>query len=84
MQAEFAMNTFQGGPDRLLTRDDTAEALAAAGYPVKSRTLATMASRGGGPKYRHFGVRPLYRWGDALAWAEDRLTRSKGVKSQEI
>jgi len=61
--------------DTLLTRDMAAAALTEAGYPVKAKTLATKATRGGGPPYRLFGVRPLYRWADALAWAEQRLSR---------
>jgi hypothetical protein len=64
-------------PDRsdvLLTRRDAAAALTAAGYPVARATLATRASRGGGPPFRRFGRVPLYRWGDLLAWAESRLS----------
>jgi hypothetical protein len=61
-------------PDALLTRDQTAAALAAAGFPVKSKTLATKASRGGGPPYKLFGPRVLYRWEDALKWAQARLS----------
>lgn len=60
--------------DTLLTRVAVAAALTAAGFPVKAATLATKATRGGGPPYRLFGVRPLYRWGDSVAWAESRLT----------
>lgn len=60
--------------DALLTRDMAAAALTAVGYPVKSKTLATKATRGGGPPYRLFGTRPLYRWGDALNWAQGRLS----------
>jgi hypothetical protein len=60
--------------DALLTRDAVAAALTAAGFPVKAKTLATKASRGGGPPYQLFGVRPLYRWGDAVAWAKSRLS----------
>src|SRR5215468_5004332 len=60
--------------DALLTRDQTAAALAAAGFPVKSKTLATKATRGGGPPYQLFGPRVLYRWGDALKWAQARLS----------
>jgi hypothetical protein len=60
--------------DTLLTRDQTAVALTQAGFPVRSATLATKACRGGGPDFKLFGMRPLYRWGDALAWAQDRLT----------
>ena len=58
-------------PDALLTRDRTAEALTEAGFPVKSKTLATKATRGGGPPFSKFGPRALYRWDDALAWAVD-------------
>lgn len=60
--------------DALLTRTQTAAALRAAGFPIADKTLATRASRGGGPLYRRFGARVLYRWGDALNWAESRLS----------
>jgi hypothetical protein len=60
-------------PDALLTRDATADALTAVGFPVAPKTLATKATRGGGPPFRRFGARPLYRWGDALDWAQSRL-----------
>ena len=69
------MSIDQYSPDRFLSRDETAEALSAMGYPVRSRTLATMATRGGGPIYQHFGLRAVYRWGDAVAWAQKRLNR---------
>jgi len=46
-------------PNTLLTRKATAEALNATGYPVRPATLATKASRGGGPPFRRFG--PLRR-----------------------
>ena len=65
--------------DTLLTRDAVAVALTAAGYPVSAATLATKATRGGGPEYQLFSRRPLYRWGAALAWAKGRL--SKTVRS---
>jgi hypothetical protein len=60
-------------PNALLTRRDAAAALTAAGYPVARATLATRAVRGGGPPFRRFGARPLYRWGDLLDWAQSRL-----------
>lgn len=60
--------------DSMLTRDAVAAALTNAGYPVAASTLATRATRGGGPPYRLFGRRPLYRWSDALAWARGRLS----------
>jgi hypothetical protein len=60
-------------PDTLLTRRQAAEALTARGYPLSERTLSTKATRGGGPLYRHFGPRVVYRWADLLEWAEGRL-----------
>jgi hypothetical protein len=59
--------------DALLTRAVTAAALTEAGFPVKAKTLATKATRGGGPPFRKFSNRPLYRWADSLAWAQSRL-----------
>jgi hypothetical protein len=61
--------------EALLTRDGAAAALTEAGYPIKPKTLATKATRGGGPPYRTFGPRVLYRWGDVLNWAKSRLSR---------
>jgi hypothetical protein len=61
-------------PDALLTRVDAAAALAEAGFPIAPKTLATMATRGGGPAYRTFGKRVLYRRADLIAWAESRLS----------
>jgi hypothetical protein len=66
----------------LLTRERTAAALTEAGFPIKSKTLATKATRGGGPPYRKFGLRVLYRWGDALAWAEARLSEAHSSTSE--
>jgi hypothetical protein len=57
----------------LLTRADTAKALTEAGYRTATSTLATKASRGGGPPFRKFGSRAVYRWGDSLQWAESQL-----------
>jgi hypothetical protein len=69
------MATIPTDPDALLRRAQTADALTAAGYPTATATLATKATRGGGPPFRHYGRIPVYRWGDALAWAEGRLSR---------
>jgi hypothetical protein len=71
---EPPMTLIPENADALLTRDAVAVALTAAGFPVKAKTLATKASRGGGPPYQLFGARPLYRWRDAVAWAESRLS----------
>jgi hypothetical protein len=60
-------------PETLLTRQGAAQALTEAGYPTSPKTLATKASRGGGPKFRKYGSRPLYRWHDLREWARSRL-----------
>ena len=64
-------------PRALLTREAVAAALTAAGL-----TLATKASRGGGPQYHLFGTKPLYRWGDALQWAQSRLSPPRSSTSE--
>jgi hypothetical protein len=69
-------------PDARLTRNATAAALTAAGFPIKAATLATKATRGGGPPFQRFGSRPLYKWGDALRWAQSRLSAPIGSTSE--
>jgi len=68
------LQTVPDDPDTLLTRERTAAALTAAGYPVATKTLATKATRGGGPPYSLFSGRALYRWGEALEWARSQMT----------
>jgi hypothetical protein len=69
-------------PEALLTRDQTADALTAAGYPTKPKTLATKATRGGGPPYHLFGPRALYRWRTSLEWAQARLSAPRHNTSE--
>lgn len=69
-------------PNDLLTRTQTAAALTEAGYPIKAGTLATKATRGGGPPYRVFSSRTLYRWADTLSWAEGRTTAPRRTTSE--
>lgn len=68
--------------DSLLTRKAVAGALTEAGYPVAAATLATKATRGGGPTYRVFSGRALYRWADALAWAQSQMTAPRCSTSE--
>jgi hypothetical protein len=68
--------------DALLTRAATADALNKAGYPISRATLSTKATRGGGPPFRKFGQRVLYRWGDTLEWAQSRLSAPKRSTSE--
>ena len=70
--------------DALLTRKSTSVALSNAGFPVAEATLATMATRGGGPPYRLFGRKPIYRWGDALEWATGRMSHPVRSTSEAI
>ena len=78
----YMVNLVPEDPNTRLRRTATAAALTAAGFPVSDKTLATKASRGGGPPFRRFGRIPLYRWGDALAWAKSRLTPLRGSTSE--
>lgn len=61
-------------PDTKLTRKRAAEELSAHGFPVAVSTLATKATRGGGPPFQRFGRVVLYRWGDCVEWAHARLS----------
>lgn len=76
------MATSPDNLDALLTRERTAEALTGAGYPVAPKTLATKATRGGGPPYSLFSGRALYRWGDALEWARSLTTPPRRSTSE--
>jgi hypothetical protein len=76
-------NSIPDNLDALLTRSRTAEALTEAGFPIKAKTLATKATRGGGPPFSKFGLRVLYRWDDALAWAQGRLSATYCSTSEE-
>jgi hypothetical protein len=61
-------------PNALLRRRQTAAALTEAGFPTSEATLATKATRGGGPPFRRFGRVPLYLWAESLEWAQSRLS----------
>ena len=69
-------------PDARLMRKAVAEALTNAGYPISGATLATKATRGGGPPYSLFSGRALYRWSDALAWAKGQMTAPRCSTSE--
>jgi hypothetical protein len=76
------MSQIPDNADALLKREAAAAALTAAGYPVSPRTLATKATRGGGPPYSLFSGRALYRWGDALDWARSLTTPPRRSTSE--
>jgi hypothetical protein len=55
-------------------RPSAAHFLTENGYRTSLSTLATMATRGGGPPFRRFGRKPLYDEGELLDWARSRLS----------
>lgn len=60
--------------DRRLTRREASDYLTMRGFRVAPTTLAKYASVGGGPVFRCFGRKPLYRPADLVAWVEARTT----------
>ncbi len=52
------------------------------GLNISPSTLSTMATRGGGPPFLKWGPRVVYRWEDALEWAEGRLSRPRRSTSE--
>ena len=61
-------------PDTLLPRKAISAVLTEAGFKTSAATLATYATRGGGPEYVKYGRTPLYRVAAALSWAQGRLS----------
>lgn len=74
--------TIPANPDARLTRDEAAKFLTDLGFQTKPATLSTIATRGGGPVFQHFGKRPLYRREDLLAWAHSKLSAPKRNTSE--
>jgi hypothetical protein len=71
------MSSIPSDPNTPLMRPQTAAALTEAGYPITANALGGLAHRGTGPKYAMFGKHALYRWRDALAWAEAKLSEPR-------
>jgi hypothetical protein len=67
------MTTIPARSDVWLTRIQLSTALSEHGYPVAVTTLATKATRGGGPPFKKFGPKALYRLDLALEWARSQL-----------
>lgn len=51
--------------------------------PLEVSTLATMATRGGGPPYHRIGNTVLYSRDEVDAWALERLGRPRRSTSEE-
>jgi hypothetical protein len=69
-------------PNVRLRRAAAAKALTAAGYQISAATLASMATRGGGPRYRIFGHVVDYCWADLVEWAEGRVEHRGGTATK--
>jgi hypothetical protein len=78
------MTFIPSDPDALLPRDKFAAALTEAGFPTSPKTLASKATRGGGPPFQKYGPRVLYRWRTGLAWAEGRLSEPRRSTSEPV
>jgi hypothetical protein len=52
------------------------------GYKVSQHSLATYATRGGGPTFRKFGSRPMYLGRDLISWAEAKLSAPRRTTSE--
>lgn len=61
-------------PETLLGRAQVGVALKARGILfVSTDTLATKATRGGGPPFKRFGKQAVYRWADVVAWVHETM-----------
>jgi hypothetical protein len=76
------MTAIPTSADALLTRRQTAAALTEAGFKTAPGTLASKATRGGGPPHRLFGRVPLYRWANSLEWAYSKLSAPRCSSSE--
>jgi len=56
-----------------LDRAEAAEYVRAKGLPLSKNTLQKYATVGGGPAYRKFGLRAVYRREDLDTWIENKL-----------
>jgi hypothetical protein len=71
-------------PDTWLTRADTGENLRKHRFRISNQTLRTLACKGGGPPYRKWGRLTMYRWGDVVEWAQNRLSEPRRNTSEEV
>jgi hypothetical protein len=69
---------------KFLDRTEAADYIKARGLIFSPKTLGKLATVGGGPLYRKFGKRAVYKAADLDAWIESRLsaptTTARGVR----
>lgn len=69
---------------KLMTRKEAARYITARfGIPISPLTLDTLASTGGGPKFRKWGRRALYEVTDIEGWVTQRMSRKYSSTSDE-
>lgn len=69
--------------DRLMTRPEYCAAVfQATGIKLSPATLATKATRGGGPPYVKVGNRAMIPWGTGLAWAKSLISKPRTSTSE--
>jgi len=69
-------------PETLLDRAQAAVAIRARGIRVSYATLATKATRGGGPPFKRFGKQAVYRWADVVAWIHETMGEAAKTTSE--
>jgi hypothetical protein len=67
---------------RRFVRESAAKFLTEQGLPTSPATLATLASRGGGPSYAVYGRRAIYSEADLIDWAIKRLGKPAATFSE--
>ena len=65
-----------------LDRREAAQYLTERGLKTSWRTLQKMATTGGGPRYRVFGIRSVYTAEDLDAWADAKLSAPRFSTSE--
>lgn len=73
-----------GGESMFVTRGEAARLLSSWGLITKPNTLATKASRGGGPPYRYYGGRALYETAELRNWALQAVSESASSTTVSI
>ena len=65
-----------------LSRAEAAEYLTTRGLRITKNTLQKMATTGGGPLYRVFGVRAIYETPHLDAWAFEKMGEPRHSTSE--
>lgn len=68
-------------PRYLDRREAAAYLTGVRGLPISWRTLQKMATVGGGPTYRIFGIRAVYTQSDLDTWADAKLSSPRASTS---